>query len=218
MGGLCREFWSCEAYVGEWSRPQYLLWICRSEARLLPSTSLWSTLPWHSDHVAGCWGGGKRSDAVRLGHRDGTLAGCQSPTLLRGSFDWTGGWCEHEGRVWSHGSLSSYQLLSPWSGSTTGSGELVGSFPLRRFSSKLILLWDIFKHHDDVIKWKLSPRYWTFVQGIHRSLVNSLTKASDAELWCFLWSAPWTNGWVNNREAGDLRRYHSHFDIILRYS
>ena len=25
-----------------------------------------------------------------------------------------------------------------------------------------------------------------------------LTKASDAEPWCFLWSAPWLNGWVNN--------------------
>ena len=30
-----------------------------------------------------------------------------------------------------------------------------------------------------------------------------LTKASDAGLWCFLWSSPWINGWVNNREAGD---------------
>ena len=28
------------------------------------------------------------------------------------------------------------------------------------------------------------------------------TKASDAELWCFLWSATWINGWVNSREAG----------------
>ena len=27
--------------------------------------------------------------------------------------------------------------------------------------------------HDDVIKWKHFPRYWSFVQGIHRSLVNS---------------------------------------------
>ena len=26
--------------------------------------------------------------------------------------------------------------------------------------------------------------------GIHRSPVNSLTKASDAELWYFLWSVP----------------------------
>ena len=29
-----------------------------------------------------------------------------------------------------------------------------------------------------------------FCVGIHRSPVNSLTKASDAELWCFLLSAP----------------------------
>ena len=27
--------------------------------------------------------------------------------------------------------------------------------------------------HDDVIKWKHFPRYWSFVQGIHRSPVNS---------------------------------------------
>ena len=27
-------------------------------------------------------------------------------------------------------------------------------------------------------------------EGNHRSPVDSLTKASDAELWCFLWSAP----------------------------
>ena len=44
--------------------------------------------------------------------------------------------------------------------------------------------------HDDVIKWKHFPCYWPFVRGIHRSPVNSRTKASDAELGCFLWSAP----------------------------
>ena len=42
-----------------------------------------------------------------------------------------------------------------------------------------------------------------------------LTKASDAELWCFLWSAPWIGGWVNNREAGDFRRYCAHYGIIV---
>ena len=42
-----------------------------------------------------------------------------------------------------------------------------------------------FSHnHDDVIKWKHFPHYWPFVRWI------PLTKASDAELWCFLWSAP----------------------------
>ena len=25
----------------------------------------------------------------------------------------------------------------------------------------------------------------------------------------------WINGWINNREAGDLRRYRAHFDVIV---
>ena len=29
------------------------------------------------------------------------------------------------------------------------------------------------RSYDDVIKWKYFPRYWPFVRGIHRSLVNS---------------------------------------------
>ena len=43
----------------------------------------------------------------------------------------------------------------------------------------------------------------------------SLTKASDAELLCFLWSALWINGWINNREVGDLRRHHAHSDVTV---
>ena len=42
--------------------------------------------------------------------------------------------------------------------------------------------------YDNVIKWRLVPRYWPFVRGIHRWI--PLTKASDAKLWCSLWSAP----------------------------
>ena len=42
-------------------------------------------------------------------------------------------------------------------------------------------------------------------------------KASDAELWCFLWSASWINGWVNNRGAGDLRQQRAHYDVIVMY-
>ena len=44
------------------------------------------------------------------------------------------------------------------------------------------------KCHDDVTKWKHFLRYWPFVRGIHWWI--PLNKASDAELWCFLWSAP----------------------------
>ena len=25
----------------------------------------------------------------------------------------------------------------------------------------------------------------------------------------------WINGWVNNHEAGDLRRYRDHYDVIV---
>ena len=38
-----------------------------------------------------------------------------------------------------------------------------------------------------------------------------LTKACDAELWSFI--RAWTNGWVNNRDAGDLRRHQAHYDV-----
>ena len=45
-------------------------------------------------------------------------------------------------------------------------------------------------HHDGVIKWKHFLRYWPFVRGIPGHRWIPCTKASDAELWYFLWSAP----------------------------
>ena len=68
--------------------------------------------------------------------------------------------------------------------------------------------------HDDVIKWK---HYWPFVRAIHRSRWIPCTKASDAGLWCFLWSAPELNDWVNNLEAGDLRRHRSLYDVNVMF-
>ena len=41
-----------------------------------------------------------------------------------------------------------------------------------------------------------------------------LTEASDAEFWRFFICAR-INGWVNNREAGDLRRHRVHYDVIV---
>ena len=41
------------------------------------------------------------------------------------------------------------------------------------------------------------------------------TKASDAELWCFLWSVPWINSRVNNHEAGNLRCHRTHYDVRM---
>ena len=40
------------------------------------------------------------------------------------------------------------------------------------------------------------------------------SKASDAGLWSFL-SSTWINGWVNNGEAGDLRRHRAHYNVTV---
>ena len=40
-----------------------------------------------------------------------------------------------------------------------------------------------------------------------------LKKASDAEPWCLLWFA--SERWVNNRDAGDLRRHRAHYDVSV---
>ena len=44
-----------------------------------------------------------------------------------------------------------------------------------------------------------------------RSPVNSLNKGQ----WRGALICVWINDWVNNREAGDLRRYRAHYDVIV---
>ena len=58
--------------------------------------------------------------------------------------------------------------------------------------------------HDDVIKWKHFPRYWTFVHRGQRrgALMFSLICA-------------WINGWVNNHGAHYLRRHRAHYDVTV---
>ena len=69
--------------------------------------------------------------------------------------------------------------------------------------------------HDDVIKWKHFPRYWPFVRRIHRSPVNSPHKGQWRGALMFTLICVRINGWVNNRKAGDLRRYRCHYDVIV---
>ena len=71
--------------------------------------------------------------------------------------------------------------------------------------------------HDDIIKWKHFPRYWTFVRGIHRSPVNSPHKGQRRGALMLSLICIWINGWVNNREAGDLRRHRDHYDVIVMF-
>ena len=42
-----------------------------------------------------------------------------------------------------------------------------------------------------------------------------LTKASEVELWCFLWSVPEQTVEQPNRDTGDLRRRHAHYDVTV---
>ena len=69
--------------------------------------------------------------------------------------------------------------------------------------------------HDDIINWKHFPRNWPFVRGIHRSPVNSPHKGQWHGALMFSVICVWINDWVNTREAGDLRRYGSHYDVIV---
>ena len=71
--------------------------------------------------------------------------------------------------------------------------------------------------HDDVIKWKHFPRYWPFVRGIHRSPLNSPHKGQWRGALMFTLICVWINDCVNNREAGDLRRYCAHCGVTIMY-
>ena len=72
-----------------------------------------------------------------------------------------------------------------------------------------------FRSHDDVIKRKHFPRNWPFVREIHRSPVNFPHKGQWLGALMFSLIYAWINDWVNNREAGDLRRQHGHYDVIV---
>ena len=71
--------------------------------------------------------------------------------------------------------------------------------------------------HDDVIEWKHFPRYCTFVLGIHQSLANSPHKGQWRGALIFSLICAWINGWVNNRDAGNLRRHRAHYDVIVMW-
>ena len=82
-------------------------------------------------------------------------------------------------------------------------------------SQKAAMLTFLTISHDDIIKWKHFLRYWPFMQGIHRSLVNSPQKGQWWGALMFSLICIWINGWVDNGEVGDLRCYHAHYDITV---
>ena len=65
---------------------------------------------------------------------------------------------------------------------------------------------------------KRCPRFWPFVRGIHQWLVDSPRKgewrrALVSSLICAL-----TNVWVNNWDAGDLKRHNTHYEVPVMFA
>ena len=58
-------------------------------------------------------------------------------------------------------------------------------------------------------------RYWPFVREIHSSPMNSPHKGQWRGALMFFFICVWINGWINNGEAGDLRRHRPHYDVIV---
>ena len=72
------------------------------------------------------------------------------------------------------------------------------------------------KYQDNVIKWRHFPRCWLFVKGNHRSPVDFPHRKIQwrrALMFSLIWAR--TNGWANNRDVGDLRRHHGHYDVTV---
>ena len=98
------------------------------------------------------------------------------------------------------------------SGNTRRSGNFISTFV--QIFDNCVSIMCISSHvdatiQDDVIKWEHFPRYWPFVRWI------PLTKASDAELWCFFFDLRMKNGWENDRGAGNLKRHNVHYDVTV---
>ena len=63
-----------------------------------------------------------------------------------------------------------------------------------------------------------------FVRGIHgrlRGIQRSQVNSPHTDQWrgalMFSLICAWTNGWVNNQDAGDLRRHRAHYDVIVMW-
>ena len=65
-------------------------------------------------------------------------------------------------------------------------------------------------HHDDVIKWKHFPA----LNERNPPVTDGFPLRRPVTRMCSLICA-WTDGWANNRDADDLRRYHAHYDVSV---
>ena len=103
-----------------------------------------------------------------------------------------GCWCPSDPRRWQQG----YCMMTSWHGNAFRITVCLPGGSLTK-------------------GWKHFPRKWPFVRGIHRGPVNSPHKGQWRGALMFSLICVWTNGWVNNGDADDLRRHRAHYDVIV---
>ena len=109
-------------------------------------------------------------------------------------------------------------------------GKKFTLYGLNRFEKS-----QIFRDHDDVIKWKRFPRYWQFVRGIHRwpvhsphkcrwrgalmfSLICALNKRLSKQSWGWWFETPLRLLWRHCNALGCHRHpssWNTHLSIIV---
>ena len=106
--------------------------------------------------------------------------------------------------------------LPLYSTNITSNYKIICLFHDINCNKNLLWYWQPFKQPT---QWRHQmetfPRYWPFVWVIHWSLVNSSHKGQWCGALMFSLICAWTNGQVNNRDAGDLRRHWAHYDVIV---
>ena len=93
---------------------------------------------------------------------------------------------------------------------------------IHRLSGVVHFIFFVWKEDSDILlchaysmKWKHFPHCWPFVRGIHWSPVNSPHRGQWRGALMFSLICAWLSGWVNSREASDLRRHSAHYDVIV---
>ena len=129
----------------------------------------------------------------------------------------------HSPRVEGRGMRALSQILSDESLSYSLEPISTGGTHFTFHGGALISYISISCFHDDVIKWKhvtslafVRGIHW-WLRAIHRSPVNSPYTDQWRGALMFSLICAWTNGWVNNQDAGELKCHRTHYDVTVMW-
>ena len=124
-------------------------------------------------------------------------------------------------------SVSQYKMLTNKISSSQITGVMIGSFWFQltannyKHGLKKMLYMSAnclpFMGKDDLMMTSSNGNIFRVTGHLCRSLVNSPHKGQWRGALMFSLIRVWIKGWVNNREAGDLRRYRGHYDVIVTF-